>query len=210
MSVNVKALRERWVCNQHGGYCYILPSTTKHIKLGDRDLGDWAAAIPTGWAAINNPPRSIEFEDLIYGRSKRSTPRIDNTSTASLPFIQNINYPNCTHSTESNSSLSIKSKISPVSPLRGIKPQEYTNNGLKMFLSHCSELYDDESYADFLDTFRTKKVGVDTFKFAITDQNATREVIKQLETLGVTLFAAQRMITTFDTWYKEISHAASS
>src|SRR5436190_13411259 len=93
-------------------------------------------------ATICNPPRSVEFNDLIYGRSKRSTPHVDNSFTASLPFVQNINYPSCTHSPKSNSSLSIKSNVISASPLRRIKPQEYTNNGLKTFLNYCSDSFD--------------------------------------------------------------------
>ena len=184
----MKALRERWVCNQHR-YCYIPPNTTKHVKLTSHDIGDWAAAIPKA-ATICNPPRSIEFDDLIYGRSKRSTPRIDNSSTASLPFVQNINYPSCIHSPKSNSSLSVKSNVISTSPVRGIKPQEYTNNGLKIFLNYCSDLYGDDSYADFFDIFRTNHVGVDTFKYAQTDQIARKEVIAELKKLHITPFAA--------------------
>jgi len=154
-------------------------------------------------ATICNPPGSVEFNDLIYGRSKRSTPHVDNSSTASFPFVQNINYPSCTHSPKSNSSLSVKSNVISASPLRGIKPQEYTNNGLKTFLNFCSDRFDDDSYANFFNIFHAKKVGLDTFKYARIDQNARKEVIGELEKLEVTSFAAQRMIDTFSIWYVE-------
>ena len=160
-------------------------------------------------ATICNPLRLIEFDDLIYGRSKRSTPRIDNSSTASLPFVQNINYPSCIHSPKSNSSLSVKSNVISTSPVRGIKPQEYTNNGLKIFLNYCSDLYGDDSYADFFDIFRTNHVGVDTFKYAQTDQIARKEVIAELEKLHVTPFAARRIINTYTTWHDEIPGSTS-
>ncbi|GAO52404.1 hypothetical protein G7K_6482-t1 [Saitoella complicata NRRL Y-17804] len=66
---NVTRLQEKWVCEEHEGYCWKVPSSGKHMHLASHHLSRWGQFMALPHSSVDElaPPHTPTFEKFHRG-----------------------------------------------------------------------------------------------------------------------------------------------
>jgi hypothetical protein len=173
----------------------------------------------TDTATKFRPPEEPEFFQLMetnkIGR-RRKTPQ-DSTQSQQLPVTVNIfqdgkvssinsDYNGVHDQIEASKHVNTSISISHSSPIKGFRPRDYNDVGLKTFLEWCRDRYEDDEYMDIFPILSSKKMGIHIFKKTIENKQKIDEILQILmERCMITPGIAQCLIDDFPVWYKKIA-----
>ncbi|KAF7968605.1 hypothetical protein HWV62_30021 [Athelia sp. TMB] len=70
----LKELKEHLSCQKHNHrFCYVSPLTSKHVQMGDNDLGLWARKMMLGEATKETPPNCLSFDHCPTKKARTNT-----------------------------------------------------------------------------------------------------------------------------------------